>query len=171
MEILHRFFNNQRMCLHEATTAPALKPFPRAASNYYSLEYISYILCLQLLKLFSNKGLLISQKVNITLDEQHFSNTLATQLGDSPQREGNQKFLISCSSTHKWLRIFQSLITCTEQRADPASHSVLANCSPYQQRLLNILFRTQGWVDSFIVSLSTYWLVSFVSVNCRQQIQ
>ena len=60
------------MCLHEATTAPALKPFPRTAGNYYSLKDLSSILCLQLLKLFSNKGLLISQKVSITLDAQHF---------------------------------------------------------------------------------------------------
>lgn len=76
--------------MHEATAAPALKPVPRAASNYYSLEYISSILCLKLLKWFSNKGLLILQKVNITLDEQHFSaDTFTTQLGESPQREGN----------------------------------------------------------------------------------
>lgn len=61
------------MCLHGATNALALKPFPRAAGNYYSLEYIPYILCLKRLKQFSNEGLLISQKLNITSDEQHFS--------------------------------------------------------------------------------------------------
>lgn len=38
-----------------------------------------FILCLKLWKQFSNKGLLISQKVNIILDEQHFSaNTFST---------------------------------------------------------------------------------------------
>lgn len=172
METLHRFFNNQRLCLHGATAAVALKPFPRAASNYYSLEYISYILCLQPLKLFLNKGLLISQKVNITLDEQHFSaNTFTTQLGESPQRESNQKFLICCSSTHKRLRIFWSLITGTEQRADPASRSALANCLPYQQMPLNGLFRARDRVGGFIVGLSIWFcFFLFVSMNYRQQI-
>lgn len=53
------------MCLHGTGTTLALMPFPWAACNYYSLQYISYFLCLQPPIFGGRKGLLISCKVVI----------------------------------------------------------------------------------------------------------